>query len=72
MPAATGNTILPPPRLTGDADHDRNAISRWMQDSYSSLVLAANITGTVTDHETRIIALEAAAETLEARVTALE
>ena len=72
MPVESGNTLLSPPRLTGDADRDRLAINRWMQDLYNSLVLAANITGTLADHETRITALEANYVALEARVAALE
>ncbi|CAB4143983.1 hypothetical protein UFOVP469_4 [uncultured Caudovirales phage] len=72
MPIETGNTLLSPPRLTGDPDRDRLAINRWMQDLYNSLVLSANITGTLTDHEARITALEAQYVALDARVTALE
>lgn len=65
MPVETGNTLPRPPRLTGDKDGDRMVLNKWMQDLYNTLVLSANVTGTLADHETRIT-------NLEARVTELE
>tara|TARA_R110000868_G_scaffold409899_2_gene696469 strand:+ start:17861 stop:18085 length:225 start_codon:yes stop_codon:yes gene_type:complete len=72
MPVDTGNTLPRPPRLTGDKDGDRQVLNKWMQDLYNTLVLGANVTGTLTDHETRIDNLEAQVLALTARVTDLE
>jgi hypothetical protein len=72
MPVETGNTLPRPPRLTGDKDGDRQVLNKWMQDLYNTLVLSANVTGTLADHETRITHLETQASDLTARVTELE
>lgn len=60
-----GNTLLRPPRLTGDPQKDALTVQRWMQDMFLFLVDTLDLANTLADHETRIAALEA-------RVTALE
>lgn len=68
----TGNTLLPPVRLTGNARTDGLTIQRYLTDVYQQLALQANIVGTQNDHEARIAALEAQVADLTARVVALE
>ena len=59
MVAKTGNTILPPPRQTGDAATDAQALQRWFASFYDSFVKSQNIIGNLADLEARVTALEA-------------
>jgi chromosome segregation ATPase len=45
-PVTTGNTILSPPRLSGDAASDTRTQQRWLQDLYDQLVKVQNVVGT--------------------------
>jgi uncharacterized heparinase superfamily protein len=58
--AASGNTLSPPPRLSGDQQADNQAMQQWVQSLYVALALNANVVGTQEDHEARIAKLEAA------------
>lgn len=72
MTVAKGNTIPPPPRLTGDAKGDAAMTQRWLNQLYDNLVRGLNVGGTLKDHEARIAALEAASADHEKRIKALE
>lgn len=56
---AVGNTLPPPPRLTGDAKTDIQAQGQWLATLYDQLVKVNNVFGRINDHETRIATLEA-------------
>lgn len=58
--SGSSNTVLPPPRLTGEGngERDRLALERWMTDLYNALILRGNVLGRLDDHETRIQTLE--------------
>lgn len=56
---AAGNTLPPPPRLTGDAKTDIQAQGQWLATLYDQLVKVNNVFGRINDHETRIAVLEA-------------
>lgn len=71
-PLTTGNTLLPPPRLTGDAATDVAALHRYIAAFFAQFAQGANVIGTVDDHASRIAALEADIADLTARVAALE
>lgn len=68
----TGNTLLPPVRLTGNARTDGLTIQRYLTDVYQQLALQANILGTQAEQAIRIATLEAQVVDLTARVKALE
>ncbi len=64
--AAAGNTLLPPPRRTGNADIDLAALHEWANDWFQDLAVQKNIIGTVdaltaatADVLTRLAAAEA-------------
>lgn len=59
LPTAVGNTLPPPPRLTGDAQADIRAQGQWLATLYDQMVKVNNVFGRINDHETRIAALEA-------------
>lgn len=56
--ALNSNTILPPPRLSGDNTKDIAALQRYAMDLYNAFVLINNVLGKLADHEARIAALE--------------
>jgi len=56
---AVGNTLPPPPRLTGDTKSDIQAQGQWLATLYDQLVKVNNVFGRINDHETRIATLEA-------------
>lgn len=58
IPAALGNTLQPPPRATGNAVADLQALTQWANTLYDQMVKAYNIIGRVLDHEDRIANLE--------------
>lgn len=58
-PSMVGNTLQPPPRLTGDANQDMRMQHQWLQTLYDQQVKVLNILGRVLDHESRIASLEA-------------
>ena len=58
-PVRSGNTILPPPRLSGDAEQDTRTIQRWVQDLYDGLAKAANVVGDQANLRQRVTVLEA-------------
>ena len=68
----TGNTLLPPVRLTGNARTDGRTRRRYLTDVYQQLALQANILGTQAEQAIRIATLEAQVVDLTARVKALE
>lgn len=55
---SAGNTMPPPPRLTGDAQTDIRAQQQYLQTFYDQFVKINNVLGRINDHETRIAALE--------------
>ena len=55
---SAGNTMPPPPRLTGDAQTDIRAQQQYLQTFYDQFVKVNNVLGRINDHETRIAALE--------------
>jgi len=59
LPTLVGNTLPPPPRLTGDLNADTRAMNQWLSTLYDQLVKVHNVFGRVADHEKRIAALEA-------------
>lgn len=59
LPTAVGNTLPPPPRLTGDTQADIRAQGQWLATLYDQMVKVNNVFGRINDHETRIAALEA-------------
>ena len=61
---AVGNTLPPPPRLTGDQRADIQAQGQWLATLYDQLVKVNNVFGRINDHETRIAALEASNDNL--------
>lgn len=60
-PSMVGNTLQPPPRLTGNAEMDTRAIQQWLSTLYDKLIKEANALGRLADHEQRLAAIEAAA-----------
>jgi hypothetical protein len=71
-PAKGGNTLLPPPRLTGDQQGDTLSISRWMSDLYDRMTKAANLIGTQADLVARVAALENDNAALKAEIATLK
>jgi hypothetical protein len=59
LPTAVGNTLPPPPRLTGNVEVDMRSHNQWLATLYDQMVKVNNIFGRVADHEARIAALEA-------------
>ena len=57
-PATTGNTIPPPPRMTGNTDQDLRSLIQWSNNLYAVLAKTLNVTRAITDHENRISNLE--------------
>ena len=57
-PVSTGNTILPPPRLTGNPAADALAMQRWLQLLYSQMIEVTNVIGQLTADETSITTLQ--------------
>ena len=55
---SAGNTMPPPPRLTGDVQTDIRAQQQYLQTFYDQFVKVNNVLGRINDHETRIAALE--------------
>ena len=55
---SAGNTMPPPPRLTGDVQADIRAQQQYLQTFYDQFVKVNNVLGRINDHETRIAALE--------------
>ncbi len=53
-----GNTMPPPPRLTGDIQTDIRAQQQYLQTFYDQFVKVNNVLGRINDHETRIASLE--------------
>lgn len=72
MVATTGNSLPPPPRLTGEVTRDVLALQSWMGDLYQVLGLEANITGTQEQNTQDIASLTGATVTLADRVAKLE
>ncbi len=62
MVAATGNTIPPPPRLTGNYAQDYPVIVDWIQSLYQTIAVETNLTGTQDDLTQRVTALEATSQ----------
>lgn len=58
-PSMVGNTLQPPPRLTGNAEVDTRAIQQWLSTLYDKLIKEANALGRLADHEQRLAAIEA-------------
>lgn len=58
LPPTSGNTFLPPPRLTGDPAVDILSLQRYLQANYDQLNKVANVVGQLANHEARITALE--------------
>jgi hypothetical protein len=54
----SNNTLLPPPRMSGNTDRDIAALHRYLTDLYYAFTLRTNVLGTLADHETRITTLE--------------
>lgn len=59
-PSMVGNSLQPPPRLTGNAEVDTRAIQQWLATLYDKLIKEANVLGRLADHEKRLAAIEAA------------
>jgi hypothetical protein len=59
VPSLVGNTMPPPPRLTGNVEADIRAQQQYLQTFYDQFVKVNNVLGRINDHETRIAALEA-------------
>lgn len=72
MVATTGNTLPPPPRLTGNTPADLVSLQSWMNDLYQALGLEANVVGTQEQHTTDIAANTAAIDLLGGRVQKVE
>lgn len=72
MVAETGNTIPPPPRLSGNWQQDYGAIVEWLNQIYQVIGVESNITGTQEDLDRRVKALEAENSDLTGRVAVLE
>lgn len=64
-PVATGNFVLPPPRISGDWGRDGPQLLRWMSDFADIFTKVLNVPGTIADHERRITALEAEVQSIK-------
>jgi hypothetical protein len=64
MVAETGNTIRPPPRLSGDYAQDYPVLVDWIQSLYQTIAVETNVTGTQADLDDRVTALEGSAENI--------
>ena len=69
--ASTGNTILPPPRLTGNPQADAIAMQRWLNLLYDQMIVVSNVIGQITTDETKITTLQGNVTTLQAEVAKL-
>ena len=58
-PVTTGNNLLSPPRLTGNAQQDASILLRWMNDFYDRVVKVANVIGTQQQLADEIATLQA-------------
>lgn len=67
----TGNSVLPPPRLTGQPDADNAMMQRWLQSIYQQLIIVVNVQGAVTELQSQVTTLQQQVASLDARVTAL-
>lgn len=57
-PSMVGNTLPPPPRLTGDPQSDVRAQQQWLATVYDRFIKELNALGRLVDHEDRIARLE--------------
>ncbi|MBU8540177.1 hypothetical protein [Falsiroseomonas tokyonensis] len=71
MVAEAGNTLLAPPRRTGDTTTDLGAIIDWLADLFRTLSLEANVIGTSATHTDQIADLEARLAAAEERLAAI-
>ena len=53
-----GNTILPPPRLSGDPKGDAIAMQRWLNLLYDQMIVVANVYGQVLQDGTNIATMQ--------------
>jgi hypothetical protein len=60
----TGNTILPPPRLTGDPKADALAMQRWLALLYQQMILVTNVVGQVTQNTNDIATMQSQIKTI--------
>lgn len=67
----TDNTVLNPPRLTGNAERDARELQLWLTRFYQYLNLVVNLPGKIKTFQTDITALQAANAALAKRITAL-
>lgn len=58
MSVTRGNTILPPPRRTGDEKADLASLHEWCADLFQSLAVESNVIGTDEDLQQRVQVLE--------------
>lgn len=70
MVATTGNTVLQPPRRTGNGAEDLYALFDYVGDLHRHLIVQANIVGTIRALEARLDAIgQIAAAPAEASAT---
>lgn len=72
MVAESGNTIPPPPRLSGDYAQDYPVLVDWIQSLYQTIAVEQNLTGTQTDLEARVDSLEGGTADVTANTEKIE